>query len=233
MKTMHALVIAAGLAVAALVFGMFFYSARVTNDTIGVVGAATKRFESDIVKWRITLSRNTGLNNVSEGYTKIQDDLQFLRTQLVEKGFPEQELSIQPINTRSNWEEGKVSGYTVNQSIYLITANIAAVEELALKPAALVERGLVLENSDLEYFYSKLAEIKMELLAKATTDARRRAEEIANNAGVSLGNITNARTGVFQITEPFSTEVSDYGMYNTRTKQKDITVTVRASFKVR
>jgi hypothetical protein len=77
-----------------------------------------------------------------------------------------------------------------------------------------------------------LSDIKLELLAEATKDAQKRALEIAKNSNVRLGNVTSLRVGVFQITEPFSTEVSDYGMYNTRTKQKDITVTVRASFKI-
>ena len=234
MKTGHALTIGVGLAIAALIFGLFFYSARVSEDTISVVGAATKRFDSDIVKWRITTSRNTGLDNVSSGYTKIQEDLQFLKKVLAEKGFAEQEISIQPTNTTPTYSrEGQVSGYTLNQGVYLITSNITAAEELALNPVSLIERGIVLQNSNLEYLNSKLSDIKMELLAEATKDARRRAEEIARASSVSLGNITSAKTGVFQINEPFSNEVSDYGMYNTQTKQKDITVTVRASFKIR
>jgi hypothetical protein len=37
---------------------------------------------------------------------------------------------------------------------------------------------------------------------------------------------------VFQITEPFSTEVSDFGVHNTATKRKEITVTVHATFEM-
>jgi len=195
---------------------------------------ATKRFDSDIVKWRLTISRNTGLNDVTRGYSLIQTDLQFLRKLLAEKGLQEKELTIQPINTMLSYSrEGQITGYNLQQGVFVITSNIAAVEDIALNPSDLFDRGIVLQNSDLEYFYSKLSDIKMELLAEATKDAQRRAEEIAKSSGVSLGTVTNLRTGVFQITEPFSTEVSDYGMYNTRTKQKDISITVRASFKIK
>jgi hypothetical protein len=121
----------------------------------------------------------------------------------------------------------------LQQSLFVITAKIEAIEDLALNPSVLTERGAVLQNSSLEYFYSKLADIKTELLAEAAKDAQRRAGEIAKNSGVSLGKVASLRAGVFQITEPFSTEVSDYGMYNTQTKQKDITVTVRATFNLR
>ena len=164
----------------------------------------------------------------------IQNDLQFLKRLLTEKGLQEKELTIQPINTLPNYSrEGQISGYNLQQGVFVITSNIAAVEDIALNPAALIDKGIILQNSNLEYFYSKLSDIKMELLAEATKDAQRRASEIARNSNVHLGNVTSLRVGVFQITEPFSTEVSDYGMYNTQTKQKDITVTVRASFKIR
>jgi hypothetical protein len=82
----------------------------------------------------------------------------------------------------------------------------------------------------LEYYLSKLSKIKRELLAEATKEARRRAEEIAENSGVEISEIDSARSGVFQITEPYSTEVSDYGIYSTATRLKDMTVTVHVSF---
>jgi hypothetical protein len=233
MKTGHVVLISASLIIAALVFGIFFYNARSSDDTINVVGMASKRFDSDIVKWRITIGRNTGLNDVSTGYLLIQNDLQFLKKLFTEKGLQEKELTIQPINTLSNYSrEGQISGYNLQQGVFVITSNITAVEDIALNPAALIDKGIILQNSNLEYFYSKLSDIKMELLAEATKDAQKRAFEIARNSNVHLGNVTSLRVGVFQITEPFSTEVSDYGMYNTQTKQKDITVTVRASFKI-
>jgi hypothetical protein len=234
MKTGHVILLSVSLIVAALVFGIFFYNARSSDDTINVVGMATKRFDSDIVKWRITIGRNTGLNDISNGYLLIQNDLQFLKKLFTEKGLQPKELTIQPINTLSNYSrEGQISGYNLQQGVFVITSNIAAVEDIALNPAVLIDKGIILQNSNLEYFYSKLSDIKMELLAEATKDAQKRAFEIAQNSNVHLGNVTSLRVGVFQITEPFSTEVSDYGMYNTQTKQKDITVTVRASFKIR
>jgi hypothetical protein len=234
MKTGHVILLSASLIAAALVFGIFFYNARSSDDTINVVGMATKRFDSDIVKWRITIGRNTGLNDISNGYLLVQNDLQFLKKLFTEKGLQPKELTIQPINTLSNYSrEGQISGYNLQQGVFVITSNIAAVEDMALNPAALIDKGIILQNSNLEYFYSKLSDIKMELLAEATKDAQKRAFEIAQNSNVHLGNVTSLRVGVFQITEPFSTEVSDYGMYNTQTKQKDITVTVRASFKIR
>jgi hypothetical protein len=234
MKSGQVLLIGLSLIIAATIFGIFFYNTRVADDTITVVGAATKRFESDIVKWRVTLSRNTSASDMTSGYNLIQKDLQFFRQLLRDKGLTENDITIQPVNTMPNYgREGQISGYIIQQELFIITSNLAVVEGLALNPMALTENGIVLQNSRLEYFYSKLSDIKMELLAEATKDAARRAKEIADNSGALLGNVTNLRAGVFQITEPFSSEVSDYGMYNTQTKQKDITVTVRASYRIK
>lgn len=234
MRTNHAILLSAGLVTAALVFGAFFYSSRASDDTVAVVGSATERFTSDIVKWRISLSRDTGLTDVNSGYPLLREDIAFLTSLLIEKGIGEGDITVQPINMMSRYgREGGVVGYQLMQNVYVITSKMEIVEDLALNPGVLTEKGAVLQNSNLEYFYSKLADIKTEMLAEAAKDARRRAEEIARNSGVSLGNVVSLRSGVFQITEPFSTEVSDYGMYNTQTKQKDITVTVRATFKIK
>jgi hypothetical protein len=234
MRSSHAVFLGASLVIAALVFGVFFYSARTANDGVTVTGAASVRFDSDIVKWRITISRNTGFDDVANGYVLIQNDLNLLKKALVDKGLSEIDITVQPINTMPTWgREGMQSGYTVQQSIYVITSNIAAVDELALNPTVFVERGIVLQNSSLEFFSSNLSDIKMQLLAEATKDAQKRASEIATNSGVKLGKVSSLRAGVFQITEPFSNEVSDYGMYSTQTKQKDINVTVRAEFRIK
>lgn len=85
----------------------------------------------------------------------------------------------------------------------------------------------------MEYYSTKLNSIKRELLAEATRDAQKRAQAIAAGTGDRIGNIASARVGVFQITEPNSTEVADYGVYNTATKEKDITVTMNVTFSLK
>jgi hypothetical protein len=233
MKTAHAVIMGIALIVAFLLFGVFFYAARVNDNTINVVGAATKRFDSDIVKWRITLSRTSDEKALAAGYKMLRGDIETLRSLLRAKNIDDKDITIQPINSdRVYGPQGQTSTFNIQQGLFVITDNITAVEGLALNPAVLLESGVILQNSNLEYLNSRLADIKLELLSEATKDARRRAEEIAKNSGAALGSVSSLRAGVFQINEPFSNEVSDYGMYNTQAKVKDITVTVRATFKI-
>lgn len=82
------------------------------------------------------------------------------------------------------------------------------------------------------YLYTKLASIHAEILAEATRDARERAVEIARRAGGDVGSVRRVCTGVFQITPRNSTEMSDYGIYDTSSPEKDVTAAVRVTFRV-
>jgi len=204
------------------------------DNTIRVVGAATKPFESDIVKWRIAVGRPTGLGDASMGYFDTRKAFEAVMAALEGAGIGDKEISVQPISRNPVYDNsGNHTGYSFSQSVYVISSDLATVERLALNPDQMFQKGVALQSSSLEYYFSKLPDIKKELLAEATKDAKQRAVEIAKNSGARIGALRSARAGIFQITEPYSTEVSDYGIYNTSTRQKDVTVTVTAEFGVK
>lgn len=233
MKTLHAIILALGLTAAFGILGYFHYSARSSRETISVVGLATRTFDSDIIKWSISLNRTVPLSDLTGGYKAMQRDAEIIRQLLREKGLPDTVLTVQPINSNPNYSQtGTPTTADVRQSLTVVSTGIAVVEELALDPNGLSARGVVASNSSLEYYYSRLPEIKASLLAEAAQDAKRRAEQIAENTGVRLGKPATMRAGVFQIKEPYSAEVSDYGMFDTRTKKKEISVTVHAGFRI-
>jgi len=82
----------------------------------------------------------------------------------------------------------------------------------------------------MEFFSTEIEEIKKQLLAKATQNAFERAEEIISATDLKIDKLISARVGVFQITEPYSTEVAGYGIHNTTSSKKNIKVTVSAEF---
>lgn len=233
-------VLAAGIIIAAVVFGWFFKTSRDTQDSVRVVGSASKRVVSDIVKWRLSIARTATEQGISEGYARLHDDVQNAIERLKSFGVTDEEITVQSISTYPIYNptgvgalgDGTSSEHNINQSILVISPKVADIERLAVDPRTIIGEGVVLQNSNLEYFHSDLAAIKRELLKDAMIDARARAEVLAGAGEVRITKLLNSSVGVFQITEPFSTEVSDYGMYTTSTKQKDITVTVRAAFMV-
>ena len=229
-----ALVLGVAGILAAAIFGLFFRSARSTRDTVQVTGAATEPFESDVVKWSITISRQVPTDGLAGGYAALRDDRARVVARLGATGIPETAVNVQPVTANPRWDQfGSQVGFSLDQGLTVIAENGGQqLEAIALDPGPLLESGVVLQYSRLEYFFSGIDELKHKLLSQATADARRRAEEIAGGSDMAMDKIVSARAGVFQITEPFSTEVTDYGVHSTSTRSKEITVTVHATFSV-
>ncbi|TCL68497.1 hypothetical protein EDC14_101337 [Hydrogenispora ethanolica] len=218
--------------IGSILFGLFFYESRQPQKTIRVVGLATRRFDSDIIKWRVTLARSVGQTELKKGYGEIESDRNGFVAFLKAHGIDTGDITIQPVNTNPVYSQngGLVSGYSIQQNLFILSDDVGTVEKLALEPSTLVDKGIFLQSSNLEYYYSKLDMLKRSLLAAATGDAKKRAAEIAKSTGDRIAKIASAHSGVFQITEPYSTEVMDYGVYNTAGRTKDITVTVNVVF---
>jgi hypothetical protein len=97
----------------------------------------------------------------------------------------------------------------------------------------LIENGIEINSLQPSYFYTKLSELKIDLLAKASADAKKRAETIAVNSGNSLGSVKRASMGVFQITGQNSNEAfSEGGTFNTSSKNKKASITIRIDYAV-
>ncbi len=227
-----AIILSLGLIISALILGCFFTSAR-SQQSVRVVGQSVKNITSDIAKWNININKNTSIAGKNEGPLMIQNELAKIKKYLVSNGIKEQDILVEPVNSYANYGNNGINGYSFNQRIEARSNDIALIEKLALDTETMAKENIYLENSNIEYFISNLADIKAEMLALATTDAKARANEIAKSSGNKVCSLLSARSGVFQIRKPLSTDVADYGIYNTSTKEKEIVVTVTATFKVK
>lgn len=224
-------ILAFALVIASAVLGWSFVEGRRAPGTVRVVGAATVPFTSDVVKWRVQLVRTVTPGSEAQGFERLRNDRARIVDRLTAAGVDADDVSLQPVTSHPMYDrEGRVSGSRIQQSVLVIGTDLDAVESIALDPGDLIREGLQIEGSSLEYFYDQMAELKRSLLQQAAEDARARAHEIAGDA---LGDMIEARAGVFQIREPYSTEVQGYGVYDTQTRDKEITVTVHATFGVR
>lgn len=215
------------------VFGFFFMQSRQADNTLHVTGYASKTFESDLVKWTLSVQKNAGIDGLKDAYTSLNRDVNDFKALLLAKGLTAKDINIQPPTSSPHFDDyGNVTGYNVDQMLYVLSNDVDKVQEIALDPQFFAERALVLQQSSLEYLYSKLPELKKEMIGAAAADGMDRAKEIVGATKVRLGKLSNARSGVFQITEPYSTDVSDYGYYNTSTRQKSISVTVTTQFRL-
>jgi len=232
MNNKSSLILAIGFIISAFILGTFFVSAR-NEQSIRVVGQGVKSVTSDIAKWNITINRTTNVAYKNEGPSWLQEDLLKIKKYLASNGIEEKDILVEPVNSYANYGNNGITGYSFNQRIEVRSNDIEKVEKMALDNKALAKQDIYLQYSDIEYFVSNLADIKAEMLALATADAKARALEIAKSSGNKVCSLLSARSGVFQIRKPLSTDVSDYGIYNTSSKEKEIAVTVTATFKIK
>jgi hypothetical protein len=230
MKNSHAFIIGLSLVAAFSIFGWFFSSSREKQQSVRVVGYATEEFESNVVKWSVSFSERVSLNGTQQGYKTMATKLENFRKLWDQTGIEASEFKVFPINMNREYGQGGHIGYTLQQRVYIISEQIEQVEKLAIDPQLFVDNGVTFDNSTMEFFSTELDEIKKQLLGKATRNAWERADQIVSETDLEVDKLVSARAGVFQITEPFSTEVAGYGVHNTSSLKKNIKVTVSAEF---
>lgn len=226
-------VLSAGLVVAGAVA---VKGIRTAADTITVTGASTERIRSDYADWTVVVQGSGASQQAA--YQAVQPDLQqtlaFLRTQ----GVPDASVQLAVLESSSNDIRNRVNGalikteWSTRQPIRISTPDVNLISKVSRSIGSLVGDGVSLTIQPPAYTYTKLADKRVDMLAKATADARKRAVAIAGQAGSGIGAITKADTGTFQITVPNSTDMGRYGSYDTRTIEKDITAVMGVTFRV-
>ncbi len=236
-RVASALFISAAVVVAAAVGAQAYTSVKAAENVISITGSAQKIITSDRARWTISLERTTAdLNTLKEGNQLIGSDLKALLGFLEKGGIAGSGVTVQPlrVDTLVNYNAGGTpTAYHLAQTVTVESDDVQKVTALAKKSNELLAQGALISSTNLEYFYSKLPELRIAMLAEATSDAQARAKKIAESAGSVLGGLKSAAQGVFQLTAVNSTDVSDYGMYDTSSIEKQITAVVRASFGVR
>ncbi|MFW5773257.1 MAG: SIMPL domain-containing protein [Tangfeifania sp.] len=230
MKNSWAIILGISVIISFGLLGWFFQQSRQVQQTVRVVGYGTEEFDSDLVKWTVSFSERVSLNGTAEGYKTMARKLDDFQNVWEQTGIEASEFKIFPVNVNREYGQGGQSGYTLTQRVYIVSNEIEKVEELAIDPKLFVNSGVTFDNSTMEFFSTEIEEIKKQLLGKATQNAFERAEEITSTTDLKVDQLISARAGVFQITEPYSTEVAGYGIHNTSSSTKNIKVTVSAEF---
>jgi hypothetical protein len=211
-------------------------------ESISVVGLAEVDFTSDLIVWEGSFSRKS--LDLKLAYADIKADEQVIRQYLRSKGIPDSAVITSAVNldkefspsydSRGNMVSNIFNGYKLTQQVKIESMDIDRVEKISREVTELIEKGVEFNSFEPLYFYTKLANLKMDLLAKASSDARQRAETIARSVQGNLGNLKKANMGVFQITGKNSNEEFSYGgSYNTRDKNKTGSITIRMEYGIK
>jgi len=198
-----ALAMALGMVMSVLIAASTWKEVRKRPDknNIRITGSARKRIVSDLIHWSATVEANA----------------------------PERTAAYMAL--KSGTEKKVSKGYSAVQVISVRSENIPIVEKASRQITSLLEQGVFVSSSSPRYYYTRLGELKLEMLSEAAKDARGRAENILRSAGnTSVGKLVYADMGVININAANSTGTSDEGNNDTTSYEKDIITIVHAEY---
>lgn len=208
------------------------YKARQLDNTLSVTGSAKVSVTSDTVKWRSNFTRTVFVSGLEYGYSQMKADEAAVLAFLKSKGVAEKSITISPVSMMQDYkyDSSAPKEYILSQSVTVESQDVEKITQIAKDMQEIINKGVIFSSNSLEYYYSKLPELRVNLLSDAIKDAKARAEKIAESSQKKVGSIQSANMGVVQVLAPNSVEISDYGSYDTQTIEKEIMVTVKALF---
>lgn len=230
--------LAVGIVVGTLIIAKTVETVKFQNQRITVKGFAERTITSDVAVWSGQITARA--NELVTAYDELQSDLDKVLTYLEQKGVKKEDITIDSVQTSIQYvrtDKGVytniVEGYTLTQPIKIASSDIGQIEGVAGEITSLIKDGVEIASFSPQYYYTKLDDMKIELLGEATKNALQRARQLAENSGSSVGNLKYASQGVFQITPVYSTDVSNYGLYDTTTIEKSVKAVVTVEYSIR
>ncbi|MFI3266647.1 MAG: SIMPL domain-containing protein [Rikenellaceae bacterium] len=241
-KVIITCIIAAAVVSSAAILGWSYRYKYDVQDNIVVTGLAEQEFSSDLIVWRANLTAKN--NSLVGAYQKLENDKTIVEEYFKENNIPDSSITFQFVRTSETTEARYVNGqytgqqrtgYELTQEFSVQSYDVEKVETVSREISSLLAKGVTIESwSPAEYYYTKLSDLKMELIEKATADGKGRAEQIATQSGSKLKSLKSGRLGVFQITGANSTEaLSAGGAFNTSSREKKARITIRMEYHIK
>lgn len=202
-----ALFVASGIAAAGWFIGHGLLEARASDRYVTVKGLAEREVKADLVIWPlryavtaddlVTLQR---LSDDSEGKVRAFLTQHFPGDEISVSAPQIQDRDAQGMSDRS----GNLQRFVAEVVVTLRSNRIDEVRRANELLGDLVKAGVALVQnyeSRTQYFYTGLEQVKPGMIATATRDARKAAEQFAKDSGSEVGSIRNAQQGYFSIAD--------------------------------
>lgn len=240
MKThLNSIIIGLAIVLTALTFSNAFKNRNRASNSISVTGLGSKDFVSDLIVWNGSfIKKNVSLK---DAYSELDKDRESIKSYLISNKITQENIVFSAVEIEKEFDDvfdnsgnkikSTFTGYRLKQNIQIESNEVDKIESISRQVSELINLGIEFYSSNPQYYYTKLAELKIEMIAEATKDANVRAKKIANNAGSEIGRLKNADMGVFQIVAQNSSEEYSWGgSFNTTSKRKTATITVKLEY---
>jgi len=217
-------VLTVGLIVGGYLLGNGLVRAKEADRSVTVRGLAEENVTADLATWTIAYSATAP--DLATAQASVDADSNAIRGFFKEVGFPADELAPTGVNVQQFTDNG-VTKFTVRQRMTLRSTDVKRAQNAVKRQFDLVRRGVVLEEgSGMAYTYTRLNDIKPDMVAKATKDARASAEQFAKDSGTSVGAIKSATQGYFEINARDGDSGGGWGVSDTPFKKVRVVTTV-------
>lgn len=203
-KTLASCVLALGIALGGFFPGYYYYKTHISNNSVTVKGLSEKDVIADLAIWKLKFVITE--NNLQQGQKKITEQAEKINAFLLKQGFKTDEITIERIETTDlaanpYLNNNNASRFILTQSITVRSPNVTLVESSIPQTDKLIADGIIFDSEGfpVSYIFTKLNDIKPQMLADATQNAKKAAEEFAKNSHSKVGKIRHANQGVFSI----------------------------------
>ena len=214
---------------------------RKESPKLNVTGMAEKQITSDLIVWNIMLKAKE--DNRASAYSQYKRVAATMRKYLKEHGIMDSVISTSSVdinqetrqvyNPDSRQYDTYNDGFSVTQTFTVRSHDVSLVERVYQNISELYNEGIDFSSNAPLYYYTKLNDLKMEMLNKASENAYERAQTIAKGSNSAIGAMLSSAMGVFQIVGLNSEEEYSWGgTFNTSSKEKVASITVRTTYEI-
>ena len=228
-----------------------YHSIKVKPEkrTIKVIGSAKKRIVSDLIEWEAVIEARAA--DRTEAYKHLRESREKTVAFLEGQGIKTSEIQPQSATFQEEWDTSfelkmfpgakeptrvdkrTFKGYLTRETIIVRSGDVQRVEKASREVTSLLEQGISISSGSPSYFYTRLGELKVEMLAAAGKDCRARADNILKSTGgASIKRLIDTSMGIININPANSTETSHEGNNDRSSYEKDIITIVRAEFEL-
>ena len=197
-------IFAVGLTTSGYALGDGFRRYKLAEQrSVSVRGVSERNVTADLTTWSISFAHEgTELGSVQQS---VDQQARAVRAFFQRAGFRPGEITdsdVSLVREQPTDRDGNPVGpqtLTVRRSIQLRTGDVMKARAAYAGQSDLLRNGVELSGSSISYTFTRLNELKPEMIAEATRNARRSADQFAQDSGASVGSIKSASQGYFSV----------------------------------
>ncbi|HEY3372573.1 MAG TPA: SIMPL domain-containing protein [Prolixibacteraceae bacterium] len=248
MKTSHFWIIALALVLSfginAFLIGRALQRFKMDDRSVNVKGLSEREVKADLVVWNI--QTKVVYDNLIEGSTRIKEAKDKVVDFLIQNQVKTDDIITEGIsvidkraNQYDNNQQMNSPRYLITQIIQVRSNNVDLVQKVSRMTGELLQAGVVISNNEygnpIQFYFTKLNDIKPEMISEATQKAREAALKFATENDASLDCLKKANQGLFTIVDRTASLSSGEGGYASSTVDlyKNVRVVISAEYSIK